>query len=418
MLRRNHIWMVSLTSILTLPCLGWGNDWYQFRGPSGNGHAVSPRLPVSWSEQENVAWSVPVPGRGWSSPSVANQQIWLTTALQNGRDLRAMCFDAATGETLLDVSVFPDNEPLQIHKKNSHASPTPYIDRDRVYIHYGTYGTACLDTKGNVLWRKKLDYEPNHGPGGSPVVFEDLLIVSCDGTDQQYVVALDKHLGTIRWKTSRAHITPERKDGTKMPPWAFSTPTIFPRNGGPVVISAGGDHVSAYDVRTGTEVWWSAYDGYSVVPRPTVGKNHVFVSSCYDGPVLYAIRLGGRGNVTDTHVAWKLTRGAPHNPSPVIVDDAIYVISDKGIVTCLDVASGKRHWQKRLGGGFSASPLVANGLIYFLDESGETTVIEATTDEYREVARNSISGQTLASFAVIDDSLLLRNETHLYRLGK
>jgi outer membrane protein assembly factor BamB len=181
-----------------------GDDWPQFRGPDGQGHASQSGLPTEWSETKNIAWKTPIAGLGWSSPVIANGQIWLTTALDQGHSLHAICLDVKSGELLRDVEVFQVTEPGTVHKKNSFASPTPIIEADRVYVHFGDLGTACLSTDGTIVWRtNELKYQHGHGPAGSPVLYGELLIMSCDGTDVQYVAALDKRTGEVRWKSPR-----------------------------------------------------------------------------------------------------------------------------------------------------------------------------------------------------------------------
>lgn len=382
------------------------DTWPEFRGPDGQGHAVQIGLPTEWSEQKNVAWKVPVAGRGWSSPVVANGQIWLTTALDEGHSLRAVCLDLTTGQRLHDLEVFQVDEPGTVHNKNSYASPTPIIDGDRVYVHFGDLGTACLTSAGEVVWRcEELKYSHGHGPAGSPVIYDDLLIVSCDGTDVQYVAALDKHTGKLRWKTDR--------EGRM----AYSTPLVIQVDGQDQLVSTGGEQAMAYEPASGKEIWRVRYDGYSEVPRPVFGQGLVFLATGYDTPWLYAVRPDGRGDVTDTHVEWKMQHGAPLNPSPLLIDDRLYLVDDKGIASCLVAKNGKKIWQKRLGGNFSASPLAADGKIYFTNEEGRTTVIRPA-DEYTELAVNEIDGSTLASLAVSGHALLLRSATHLYRIEK
>lgn len=392
------------------------DDWPQFRGPGGQGHSAARDLPVRWSETENIVWKQPLPGLGWSSPVIQAGKIWLTTAVDEGRSLRALCLDAVTGRTIHDVEVFPSNEPLPIHRKNSHASPTPIIEGDRVYVHFGTYGTACLTSEGQIVWTQKLRYNHGHGPGGSPILYDDLLIVNCDGTDVQFVVGLEKTTGKVRWKTVRAHISEPRRSGEESPGMAFSTPLLIMDGDQPLVISTGGDHVAAYDARTGEERWWCAYDGYSLVPRPVVGHGMAFICSGYNKPTVFAIKLGGRGDVTRTHVAWQLSRGAPLNPSPLLVGDELYLMSDDGRASCVDATTGAVHWQRRVSGNFSASPLYAEGRIYLLDENGTTTVISAGK-QFERLATNRISGRTLASLAAIDGAIFLRTDTHLYRIS-
>lgn len=392
--------------LLSFPLSSRGADaWPEFRGPTGQGHSSAKGLPLAWSETKNVTWKVPIEGLGWSSASIKDGQLWLTTAVDKGHSLRAICLDPVSGKLLHDVEVFKKDEPGPIHSKNSHASPTPILEGDRVYVHFGAHGTACLSIDGKVLWRNnELKYNHRHGPGGSPALYKDVLVISCDGTDVAFVVALDKQTGAIRWKKVR--------EG----PMAYSTPLVITVDGRDQVVSTGGDQVIAYDPLTGDEIWKSRYDGYSGIPRPVYGLGLVFICTGYNTPYVYAIRPDGKGDVTDTHVAWQMkAAGSPHSPSPVLVGDELYLVSDAGIGTCLDARTGKQNWQQRLGGKYSASPLYADGRIYFLDEEGKTTVIKPGT-EYAVLSTNQIEGRTLASFAVSGKALFLRSDTHLYRI--
>jgi outer membrane protein assembly factor BamB len=385
-------------------------DWPQFRGPTGQGHSSVKRLPLRWSEDsDNIKWKSEIKGLGWSSPSVQGERIWLTTATDEGTSLRAICLDLNTGRTVHDVEVFRPEKPGRVHTKNSYSSPSPVIHGDRVFVHFGNLGTACLSTDGEIIWKTKMPYKHVHGPGGSPIVFEDLLILSCDGSDDQFVVALDQASGRERWRTKRP-ANPARKK------FAFSTPTVITVDGRTQVVSAGAGNVASYDPASGRELWHSAYpEGYSVVPRPVFGHGMIFVSSSYNRPSLYAIKVDGKGDVTESHVAWSLDRGAPHNPSPLLVGDELYVVSDRGIATCVDARTGKQHWQERLSGNFSASPLYAADRIYFLDENGVTTVIKPGKT-YQELEKNEVKGRTLASPTPVEGALLLRTDTHLYRI--
>lgn len=380
-------------------------DWPQFRGPTGQGLSGETGLPIEWSESKNVIWKSAIPGRGWSSPAIVGDQIWITSALDNGKSLRAICVQRSTGKIVHNVEVLQKADPAAIHAKNSHASPTPIIDRDRVYVHYGAHGTGCVSTSGKVLWTNtELQYDHRHGPGGSPALYRDQLLLSCDGTDRAFVVALDTATGRVRWRTDR--------DG----PMAYCTPLVITVNGRDQMISPGGDQVVSYDPMTGAEIWRCRYDGYSVVPRPVFANGLLFVCSGYNNPVLYAIRPDGSGDVTDTHVAWSRTKSIPHNPSPLVVGDELYIVSDRGVATCLDAKTGTEHWQERIGSGFSASPLFADGRIYFLDEDGKATVI-APGKQFQKLATNAVDGRTLASLAVSGGAMFLRTETHLYCLG-
>ena len=378
-------------------------EWPQFRGPEGQGHSSQEKLPLNWSEEKNIRWKVPVPGSGWSSPVVRDGRIWLTAAQDKGRSLRLVCLDLETGQLLYDLEVFRREDPGSIHSKNSYASPTALLEGDRVYVHYGANGTAAVSSDGRVLWRHQFQYQHGHGPGGSPVLFEDLLIVSCDGTDVQYVAALDKESGKVRWKTPRQGYM------------AYATPLVIRVGDQAQLVSPGGNQVGAYDPRTGETIWWITHNGFSGVPRPVFGHDLVYVISGYTRPVLYAVRPGGSGNVTETNIAWKLSRGAPLNPSPILVGDELYVVSDVGVATCLDAKTGEVHWKQRLRGRFSASPLYGADRIYFLNETGQTFVV-APRKAFRELARNQVEGRTLASLAPAGETLLLRTDTHLYRI--
>jgi len=402
---------------LCLNCVATPADWPQFRGPDGQGHSDAKNIPVTWSETENIAWKVPIAGLGWSSPSIQGQQIWLTTAIDNGKSLRAIALDRKTGETVHDVEVFALETPGAVHKKNSHASPTPLIEGDRVYVHFGAHGTACLTTDGKLVWRTdELRYDHQHGPGGSPVIFEDLLILNCDGTDVQFVVALDKRTGEIRWKKKREHISEDRLTGKSNVPMAYSTPLVVEINGTTQLLSCGADSIVAYNPRSGDEYWWFRYDGYSNVPRPVVGKGLVFISSGYDSPQFYAVRIDGSGDVTETHLAWNMKKAAPLNPSPLLIGNELYLVNDKGIATCLDALTGEQHWQERIGGNFSASPTFADDRIYLLDEAGLTTVLTPGKVFKKIIASNKLEGRTLATPAIVDETVFLRTDTHLYRI--
>ena len=381
-------------------------DWPQFRGPGGQGVSAERGLPLEWSETRNVKWKAPVPGSGWSSPSIVDGRIWLTTATEGGASLRLLAMDVVSGKVVLDTEVFrvKDKGP-GIHKKNSFASPTAIVRGDKVWVHFGFYGTACLNTKGEVLWKQVLKYEPQHGPGGSPTLFEDLLIIACDGLETQFVVALDANTGKQKWRTARGK-------GNQ----AYTTPLVIDTPGGKQVVSPGAHHAYAYDPKTGKELWYIEYgDGFSNVPRAVYAHGLVYICSGFFNPIIFAVRPDGKGNVTKSHVSWQYPRAVPLTPSPVVVGDELYMISDTGVATCLDAKDGTMRWQKRVGGNHSASPTAADGRIYFLSEEGECTVI-APGKEYKELARNTVSERTLASFAISGKAMYLRGDQSLYRL--
>lgn len=391
-------------------------DWPQFRGPDGQGHSVSRGVPLRWSESENIRWKVPVAGRGWSSPAILGEQIWLTTASEEGHSLRALSFDRRTGKPLHDVEVFALSNPGGIHPNNSHASPTPYLEGDRVYVHFGAHGTACLSNDGRIVWKtQELKYNHQHGPGGSPVVWEDLVFINCDGTDVQYVVALDKATGKVRWKRDRAHISEERRSGKLEVPMAYCTPLVLEIEGRTQLVSLGSDAVVAHDPRTGDELWHFTFSGYSNVSMPVYDKGLLFFASGFGRPVLYAVRAAGQGDITSTNKAWSVTKSGvvPLDVSPLVAGNELYTISDSGIGVCYDAATGKQHWQERLGSKFWASPVYADQRIYCLDESGSTTVL-AAGPKFEVLATNKLEGPAQASPAIVDGKIFLRTETHLY----
>lgn len=405
--------VVAVLVALCIAPASWA-DWPQFRGPDAMGHAGGARLPLRWSETENVVWKTPVAGLGWSSPVVHRGRIYLTTATpaaDESQSLRLVCLDAKTGGVVWDKELFTQAGPSRIHPKNSHASPTPVVAGDRLIAHFGPHGTACTTLDGEPVWKRTLAYAPQHGNGGSPALAGNVIVICCDGSDEQYVVGLDLASGEIRWKTDR--------DTEPSKGFSFATPLVAEVGGTVQAICPGSDAVFAYDPATGREIWRVDYpNGYSVIPRPVLAAGLVFVGSGYDKPSLYAIDPTGRGNVTGTHVRWKLDRGVPHTPSVLVVDELLYCVSDNGVATCLDARTGEERWRERLGGNFSASPLHAAGVVYFQNEAGEAVLVKAG-QAFEELARNRLGEgkRTFASYAVDGDALIVRSESAVYRLG-
>ncbi|HSQ57322.1 MAG TPA: PQQ-binding-like beta-propeller repeat protein, partial [Gemmata sp.] len=294
---------------------------------------------------------------------------------------------------------------------NSHASPTPVVDGEQVFVHFGHLGTACLSAKdGKVLWKQqRLSYNPVHGAGGSPVLAGGRIVFCIDGTDRQMIVALDRKTGNVAWQT------PRKTSPAKA--FSFSTPLLITHKGQQQLIAAGSDVVMSLDPKTGREIWRVRYKGYSVVPRPVYGDGIVYLSKGYDTPVLYAIRVDGKGDVTSTHVAWTAKNGIPRNASPLLVEDAVYLASDNGTVTCLAAKTGEERWNERVGKAYSSSPIYAGGHIYLLDEDGTATVFKPGSS-YDPVATNKMGEKALASYGVDGNALLLRTEKALYRIEK
>jgi outer membrane protein assembly factor BamB len=394
------------------------DEWPEFRGPTGQGLAVAAELPIKWDQSIHVAWRRPIEGKGWSSPVIYQGNIYLTTAVPQSEDesgeqsLRAICLNAATGKQVWNVQVFlqSPHEQTKIHTKNSFASPTPLVDGQKLYVHFGPNGTAALDLNGQLVWKtQEIQYDARHGGGGSPILSGRSLIINCDGVERPFVVALDRDSGLEIWRTYRPEVEPER--------FSFATPLEIDVQGQRQVVSPGSSVACSYAPDTGREIWHVRYPKkWSIIPRPVFAHGLVYVCTGYEGPAeILAIRPDGMGDVTDTHVAWRSKEYVPHTPSPLIVDDKLFLLSDEGVASCRDALSGKLHWRKRLGGNYSSSPIYANGRVYFPSEEGECVVVAADA-EFAELARNDLGEQTLASYAVGDGALFVRTAEHLYRI--
>lgn len=386
-------------------------NWTEFRGPTGQGHSKAQHLPSEWSATNQVAWKQSLPGAGWSSPVTLDGRLYLTTAVPQEagkQSLRVLCLEAKTGKTVWDVEVFA-KAITKGHQKNSQASPTPVIEGERLYVHFGHLGTACLDLAGQTVWKNEtLSYSPVHGNGGSPILCDDALIFSSDGASEPFIAALHKATGERLWKTTR--VTDAKRK------FSFNTPLAITAGGRKQVISCGSGAVFSYDPKSGKELWRVRYgEGYSVVPRAVFGHGLVFVSSGFDHPVVMAIRPDGAGDVTDTHVAWTLAKGGPTTPSLLLDGDELYFVSDAGIASCVDAKTGRVHWSERLKGNYSASPVLADGKIYFQSEEGVGVVLKPGR-QFQKLAENPLGERTLSSYAVADGAIFIRGDKHLFRI--
>lgn len=401
------------------------DNWPQFRGPEGTGHSDARDLPLQWSETQNVVWKTPIHDRGWSSPVIYGKQVWLTSASKDGRQLFALCLDRDTGRIVRDMKLFDVAEPQYAHPFNTYASPTPVIEAGRVYITFGSPGTACIDTKSfKVLWTRR-DIECNHfrGAGSSPILFQNMLLMHFDGSDRQFVAALDKRTGKTIWETKRSidfqDIEPNGKiaaDGDMRK--AFSTPHVTQINGRWEMISLGAKAAYSYDPFTGRELWRVEERAqHSASTRPVLGHGMIFFPTGFSAGQLLAVRMGGSGLITDTHVAWRVKRGVSNKPSILLIDDLIYMIGDTGIASCIDAKTGEQVWQKRIGGEYSASPVYADGKIWLFSEDGKTTVIKPGRS-FEQLAENKLDEGYLASPAIAGKAFYLRTRTHLYRIEK
>jgi len=397
--------LVAAAILLSVFEVAFADSWPQFRGPDGQGNSPATGVPLTWSTTQNVAWKTPLPGSGWSSPVVVGEQIWLTAASNEGRSFHALCLDKATGKITRDVEVFARDEAIAVHPTNSYASPTAIVEGDRVYVHFGPYGTACLSTEGKIIWTRKLPHVQAYGPSSSPVVYQDLLIVQCHGTDVRYLAALDTKTGDERWKLEHEGRCSE------------STPLVVQTAQGDQLICNVSERVVSVDPNTG-KVIWTAQQGnnFAQVPRPLSGHGMVYTCGGYFDPVVQAIRPDGQGDVTSTHVAWSVRHSSvPQNPSAVLVGNELLMVSDGGVASCFDAQTGKLHWRERLGGGFYASPVSADGRVYFFDTAGKTTVIKPGP-KFEVLATSQLDEKIVASPAIVDRAFYLRTAGHLYRL--
>jgi outer membrane protein assembly factor BamB len=430
-----RIFLVLIPCIFALADSAVRADWPEFRGPLGNGYADPEvrKLPLTWSESENVRWKTPIPHRGWSTPVVRGSQIWVTTATEDGHDFFILCVDAATGKIVHNKKLFHCDSPEPLgNNLNCYAAPSPAIEPGRVYAHFGSYGTACIDTKsGKVLWqRDNLRCRHYRGPSSSVVLFDNLVILTFDGADLQYTVALDKQTGENVWKRDRdvewndqdvtgkgAEEAKRMLDGDHRK--AHSTPLPFTAaDGRQQLLSVGAMAAFAYDPRTGHALWRVNFDDFSVAPRPLYRDGIAYLVTGITHPELWAVSTDGMGDVTDTQVRWRLKSGVAKTASPLLVDGLIYMVSDDGIINCIDAATSKRTWSHRIGGRFAASPIYVGGSeprVYFCDQDGKTTVIKPAR-KFEQLAVNTLDDGCMASPAADGSALFLRTKTHLYRI--
>ncbi len=439
--------MRSLSPVLLLlaaiQSLSGADSWPQFRGPRGDGHAPAASVPIKFSEQESVLWKTELPGKAWSSPIIVDNLIWLTTAIElkpteeefermlaeqieeaevrksrnvaKAVELKLISVDLTTGSIVSTIDLTTIEQPDVIHSLNSYASPTPMIDGDQVICHFGAYGTFCVDRQtGEMIWQRRFPIVHSVGPGSSPLVYDNLVILIHDGCDRQYVTALDKQTGETVWEVDRPEL--EGVDGQSKK--SFCTPiAVTDKLGREQFICMGAQWIIAYDPKTGKEIWKCKHGtGFSVVPRPVCDGSAVYFATGYAKPSLLAVGIDGQGDVSDTHVRWKVDKGIPAKPSPILCEGLIYVIDDTGIASCIEASSGAILWRERIGGNYSASPILVGGHIYFGSQEGKVTVIQPGR-EYKRVAENQIDDRIMASPAVADDSIVLRTENALYRIG-
>ena len=393
-----------------------GEDWTRFRGPNGQGISAERGLPLKWSEESNVAWKTTIPGQGWSSPIVSGDHIFVTTATEEGASCRVIGIDRTSGDILWNIEVHRQ-VPGPKRAQNSYATPTPVSDGARVYAAFYDGTIVAVDFDGKLVWKNEdVDFHSLHGLGASPILAGGLIVMPFDGSsrvdqrvgwkepwDRAVLLAVDKETGNTKWRGKRGlsrvgHVT-----------------AIAIENGR-TVVSAGGDRVQAHDVETGKRIWSVYSQGEGVTPSPVLGEGLIFTSSGFEEPTIRAIRPGGHGDVTESHIVWEQKRGVPALPSPLYVEPFLYTITRDNILHCIEAKTGEVVWLERLKGNYSASPLLADGRIYITSEDGITTVLEPGT-RYKVIAENMLDGKTIASIAVSRGNFFIRTGDSLYCIG-
>lgn len=390
------------------------NAWHEFRGDAHDGTALDQSPPLSWGEDKNMLWKTPIHGRGWSSPVVADDQIWMATATDDGKKMYAVCVSLATGKIIHDTLLF-ENEQVQPdhHATNSYASPTPVLDDKFAYIHFGAYGTACLDrTSAKVIWQRR-DLPCNHyrGPGSSPILYKNLLIFHMDGFDHQYIVALNKADGTTVWKNDRnIEYGTDNGDYYK----AYSTPLVINVGGVDQMVSSTSKATLVLNPLTGEEYWRVRYPEFSATARPLFEKGRLYLNTGFGKAQMLCIEADGKGDVTDSKILWSQKKGIGSKPSQVLVSGNLFSITDDGVLARVDIRTGEIAWQKRLGGNFSSSLVATKSHLFAFDHDGKSYAV-TIADTPEIVSENTLPDGCRASPAIVEDSLIVRTLTHLYR---
>ncbi len=404
---------IAVVGMLALSAAASADNWSQYRGPSGDGQAPDADLPVAIDEAV-VKWKTAIHGKGWSSPVVWDDQVWLTTATEDGKKMSVICVDRGSGDIVHDKVLIENESPAFCHAMNSYATPTPVIEAGRVYVHFGSYLTACLDTaNAEVIWRRDdLRCDHHRGPASSPILHDGKLFVAYDGFDVQYVVALDKKTGDTVWKKTR-DIDYGTDNGDRMK--AYCTGHVIDVGGKKQLIYPSAVATIAYDPSNGDSLWHVYHDGMNASARPLFGEGLVFITNGMGAMV--AVKPEGSGDVTGTHIAWSGRKGVAKKSSQLLVDGLFYMNSDDGVVSARDPQTGELVWQRRAGGEFAASPIHAGGRIYLFSTEGEILTIKPG-DKYEELAKTKLGDGFMASPAVVGDELILRSKSELFLVAK
>lgn len=393
------------------------DTWPQFRGPKGTGISKATGLPITFDDKTNLVWKTPIHDKGWSSPVVLGKNIWLTTAKEDGTAQYAVAIDRDSGKVVHDIKVFDTVKPpyFFIKEYNSHASPTPVVEAGKVYVHFGSTGTACLDAEsGKILWtNRELRCDHWRAPGSSPILWNDLLLVAFDGHDVQYVAALHKDTGKLAWRTDRSVDYKTTNGDLKK---AYSTVSVIDVEGQPQAVSSCAAGTVAYDPQSGKELWKVEYAGMNAATPPLFAFGLVYITSGHTSK-LYAVDPKGSGNVSKTNIKWELSN-APSRPAPILLGDLLFLVNDKGFASGHDAATGKEIWRRRLmGSNFYSSPVIAGGHLYICDRDGKCHVLNANR-EGELVATNTLEGGIEATPAIAGKSLYIRTGKFLYRFEK
>jgi len=398
--------------------------WTHFRGSNLDGIADVEYAPVKWTADSNIVWKTRIHDLGWSSPVVYDQQVWMTTATEDGKEMFAVCVDYETGETIHDIKLFTPDSIYRKHNINSYATPTPCIEKDYVYAHFGRYGTACIFTdSGKIKWiRDDLECQHIQGPGSSPILYKNMLILHIEGIHIQYIIALDKSSGETIWKTERPkEVYDQLKPiGRK----AYVTPIIVNIDGRDMLISNGSAACIAYDPVTGEEIWRIVGGEDSTIAMPFFEDGLVYFHTSFvtDGEgnryaELLCVDPVGTDDIGKTNVLWRIQTPILQLSTPVIKDGLIYTIDTKSILMCIDAKSGEIIWSERLKGKFNASPIYAAGRVYVSSTRGEVIVIKAGK-KLEIIAENKLEGEIWTTPVILNNNILIRTSEYLYKIGE
>jgi outer membrane protein assembly factor BamB len=400
------------------------NNWTFFRGSNLNGIAETDSIPLNW-DASNTRWKTEIHDRGLSSPVVYDNQIWLTTATSDGRELFAVAVDYNSGQIIYDIKVFTPATVESKNSMNSYATPTPCIEKGFVYVHYGNSGTACIRTSdGSIVW-KNTDYKCRYvqGAAASPVLYKNLVILHFEGTDTRFIVALNKSDGKLVWRKDRPAEPYFRL--TEIGRKAYITPLLINVKGRDLLISNGSAVCQALDPDTGEEIWRVVHGAESTISMPFTEKGVVYWYTGYmvadDGSKftdLLAVNPDGKGDITGTNILWKKRDELSQNQmlTPVIKDGLIYSVTTRNNLMCIDAASGKEVWATHLMTAFNASLVYLNGIVWLFSVKGEAMAIKAG-QKYEVLARNQMDSGIWATPAFLRNSVVLRTEKYLYRIG-